>query len=100
MFFYSNISTYMVYFIILQLISQASREKIRPAAETIAADHRQSQAIAALPGASPQIAADRRQCVPGVTPAAIVSAAGRNFSGCERMFVMASKKNIIYFLRI
>ena len=37
----------MVYFIILQPISQAFREKIRPAGETIAAD--------------------RRQCVPGVT---------------------------------
>ena len=73
----------MVYFIILQPISQVSREKIRPAVETIAADRRHSQPIAAdrgasqpvwsvpfvnmgaerkevaLPGASQQIAADR-----------------------------------------
>ena len=35
----------MVSFIILQLITQASIEKIRPAAETIAADSRQSQAL-------------------------------------------------------
>ena len=42
----------MVYFIILQPIWQASREKIRPAAETIAADRRQSQAIAGNRGAS------------------------------------------------
>ena len=74
MFLNSNISTYMVYFIILQPISQASREEIRPAAETIAADRRQSQAIAVLRsqcGRSHLITwrhfqADRRQCVPGV----------------------------------
>ena len=35
---YPDISYHMVYVIILQPISQASREKIRPAAETIAAE--------------------------------------------------------------
>ena len=42
----------MVYFIILQPISRASCEKIRPAVKTIAADCRQSQPIAGNRGAS------------------------------------------------
>ena len=43
MFFYSNISTNIVYFIILLSILQASREKIRPTAKTIAAEREPSQ---------------------------------------------------------
>ena len=69
----------MVYFIVLQSISQASRGKIRPTAETIAAEREPSvwqvqfdnmgaeRKKPPLPGASQLMAALRSQCVPGVT---------------------------------
>ena len=64
----------MVYFIILQPISQTSREKCdqlpklasQPVWSVPFDNMGAERKKAALPGASQQITADRRQCVPGV----------------------------------